>query len=77
MRKAKKTAKPKTQTKGKSKTTAKPKAQSQPKAKEAKATPKSTVSLETLVAEIERISSKLDSIEKDVRKLKGVAYPIG
>lgn len=82
MGKAKKTTKMQTRgglkarkspVKPRSKTMAKPKPQGQPRTKEARG----TVSLKALAAEIERISSKLDSIEKDVQKLKGVAHPIG
>jgi predicted transcriptional regulator len=48
-----------------------------PKSNKTKGASRGAVSLETLFAEIEKISSRLDHLEKDVRNLQGIAYPIG
>jgi hypothetical protein len=61
----------------KPKSAAKTKIRAKSKSKANKTTPKKGVSLEALVAEVERISSRLDSLEKEIRDLKGIAYPIG
>lgn len=72
-------AKPKTKTKTKAskpKAGSKSKKQSKSGARKTATASKRNVSLETIAAEIEKISARLDNIEKDVRGLKGVAYPI-
>jgi hypothetical protein len=77
----KSTSKSKPKAKGKT-TASKPKAgaksKKQPKSGTKRATSASRkgVSLDTIAAEIEKISVRLDNIEKDMRGLKGVVYPI-
>jgi hypothetical protein len=48
-----------------------------PRSNKTKGASKSTVSLETLLSEIEKITSRLDHLEKDIRNLQGIAYPTG
>ena len=48
-----------------------------PRNNKTKRASRSAVSLETLFSQIERISSRLDHLERDVRNLQGIAYPIG
>ena len=48
-----------------------------PRRNKTKGASRSAVSLETLFSEIEKISSRLDHLERDVRNLQGIAYPIG
>ena len=48
-----------------------------PRRNKTKGASRSAVSLEALFSEIEKISSRLDHLERDIRNLQGIAYPIG